>query len=74
MLFFGNIMVDLLSTFQVFSADKSALCCFLNDEFHYQGRDWRSGETCSVSKTESIDYTEKLKLDELKKIPVTIPP
>lgn len=36
---------------QVFCADKSALCCFLDDEFHYRGRDWRSGETWSVSQS-----------------------
>ena len=52
---------------QIFNVDKSALYCFLDDEFHYQGREWRIGKTWSVSQTESINYTEKLKLDELKK-------
>ena len=53
--------------YQIFNVDKSALYYFLDDEFHYQGRDWRRGKTWSVSQTESINYTEKLKLDELKK-------
>ena len=52
---------------QIFNVDKSALYCFLDDEFHYQGRDWRIGKTWSVSQTQSINCTEKLKLDELKK-------
>ena len=52
---------------QIFHPDKTALCCFLDDEFHYRGRNWYTGETWSVSQSESIAYSKKLKLDELKK-------
>ena len=53
---------------QIFDADKTALCCFLDDKFHYRGRDWYTGKTWSVSRSESIAYSKKLKMDELKKI------
>ena len=52
---------------QVFDTDKTALCCFLDDEFHYRGRGWDTEETWSVSQIESIVYSEKLKMNELKK-------
>ena len=47
--------------------DKSALCCFLGNEFHYRGRDWYTGETWNVSLSKQIEYQEKLKMDEEKK-------
>ena len=34
---------------QIFEMDKSALCCFLDNEFHYRGRDWYTGKTWNVS-------------------------
>ena len=52
---------------QIFDTDKTALCFFLDDKFHYRGRDLYTGKTWSVSKSESIAYSEKLKMDELKK-------
>ena len=30
---------------EIFETDKTALCCFLDAEYHYWGRDWRTGET-----------------------------
>ena len=30
---------------EIFMVDKSVLCCFLDDEFQNQGRDWYTGET-----------------------------
>ena len=29
---------------QVFDIDKTALCCFLDDDFYYTGTDWHTGE------------------------------
>ena len=52
---------------QIFDTDKTALCCFLDNEFHCRDRDWYTGETWSVSQSESIAYSEKLKMDGLKK-------
>ena len=51
---------------EIFDTDKSALCCFLGDEFYYHGRDWRTGETWSISLSKQIDYQEKIKKDEAK--------
>ena len=47
--------------------DKSALCCFLDNEFDYRERDWYTGETWNVSLSEQIEYQEKLKMEEEKK-------
>ena len=52
---------------EIFDTDKSALCCFLDDEFYYRGRDWRAEETWSISLSKQIDYQEKIKKDEAKK-------
>ena len=43
------------------------MVCFLDDEFHNRGRDWYTGETWSVFQNELIAYSEKLKMDGLKK-------
>ena len=51
---------------QVFDIDKT-LCCFLDDNFYYTGRDWHTGEIRRVSQTELIEYRKKLKMDEIKK-------
>ena len=47
--------------------DKSALRYFLDDEFHYRGRDWYPGEAWNVSSGGQIEYQEKLKMDTIKK-------
>lgn len=44
---------------QVFDTDKTALCCFLDDDFYYTGRDWHTGEIWRVSQTELIEYSKK---------------
>ena len=52
---------------QIFDTCKTLLCCFLDDEFHYRGRDWYKRKTWSVSQSESIAYSEKLKMNEINK-------
>ena len=52
---------------QIFEIEKAALCCFLDDEFHYRGRDRLTGKTWSISQTEPLKHEMKLKLEELKK-------
>ena len=48
---------------KMFEIDKSALYCFLDNEFHYHGRDWHRGETWNISLSEQIKYQEKLKMN-----------
>ena len=54
--------------YEIFETDKAALCCFLNDEFHYRGRDRLTGKTWSISQKESLEQGMNLKLEELKKL------
>ena len=54
--------------YEIFETDKAALCCFLNDEFHYRGRDRLTGKTWSISQRESLEQGMNLKLEELKKL------
>ena len=57
---------------QLFDEDKTATECFLHSEYEFRGRDWTSGETWSVSLSDSIRYDEKIELCQLreKKFPV----
>lgn len=52
----------------IFDFDKTALHCFLDTEFQYKDRDWYTGETWRVSFSDQLDYEEKIKLNEAKKI------
>ena len=52
---------------ELFYVNIESLYCFLLDEYTYKGRDWYTGETWSVSLSDSIRYQEKIKMDEIKK-------
>ena len=41
---------------QIFSLNKSAIKCFLFDEFIYSGPDWYTGKRWSISLREQIKY------------------
>ena len=46
---------------RIFEEDKTAVDCFLDDEYVYTERDWYTGETCCVYLRESIDYSNSIK-------------
>ena len=52
---------------EIFETDKTALCCFLDAEYHYRGRDWQTGETWNFPLSEQIEFEEKIWLDNEKK-------
>ena len=41
--------------------------CFSDDEYTYNGRDWSTGQTYSVSLRESIEYSNGIKKKRAKK-------
>ena len=43
---------------KIFEMDKSVLCCFRDNGFHYRGRDWYTGETWNISLSEQTEYRE----------------
>ena len=58
---------------QLFDEDKTAAECFLHGEYKFRGRNWTSGETWSVSLSDSIHYDEKIKLGQLRAKNLPIP-
>lgn len=52
----------------IFDFDKTALHCFLDTEFQYKDRDWYTGETWRLSFSDQLDYEEKIKLNEAKRL------
>ena len=52
---------------QIFETEKAASCYFLDDEFHYRGRDRVTVKTWNISQKEALEHGVKLKFEELKK-------
>ena len=52
---------------ELFDTNKSAVCSFLDSEYHYGGRDWHTGETWSVPLSEQMRYEENIKINQMKK-------
>lgn len=59
---------------QMFDEKKGVVCCFLHQEFEHKGRDWTTGRTWSVSFTDSIRWSKKIKIDQMKAKGLPIPP
>ena len=53
--------------------DKSCIDCFLHQEYTFGGKDWTTGETWRVSLSESIRYSENIKIPNLKEQKLPIP-
>ena len=58
---------------ELYDKDKSSIDCFLHQEYTFGGRDWTSGETWCVLLSESIRYSESLKISKLKEQKLPIP-
>ena len=51
---------------ELFDTNKSALCCFLDEEYHHKGRDRCTGETWDVPLSEQKRYEEDIKINQMK--------
>ena len=58
---------------QLFDEKLDAVCCFLHQESEHKGRDWRSGETWSISLSHNIYYNERIKIGQLKAKSLPVP-
>ena len=76
MKFFCGIATRLIFYLQeIFETYKTALCCFLDAEYHYRGSDQQTGETWNVSLSKQIALEEKIWLkDEKKQLLGPFPP
>ena len=57
----------IISPLPNFEKEKSAICCFVGEEYRYTGRDRYAGRRWCVSQTKFIEHTMKNKMDEIKK-------
>lgn len=44
------------------------ICCFLDDDFRYRGRDRTTGKTWDISQTKALKRGMKLKFNEIKRV------
>ena len=51
---------------ELFDTNKTALCCFLDEEYHHKGRDRCTGETWDVPLSEQMRYEEDIKINQMK--------
>ena len=67
--YYSKVCFELM---QLFDEDKSCINCFLHQEYTFGGRDWTTGETWHVPPSESIRYSENIKIAKLKagKLPI----